>query len=86
MRKHATNHYTHIGLETAQNAIVRRSGATQAKTHATLPEAKQTKLDSVVTVMDGKGYSVNGCKVTIRYRLFPRTSEDLTGETICAIL
>ena len=73
-------------LKTAQTAIAALPGATQAKTHATLPEAKQTKLDSVVTIMDGKGYSVNGCKVTIRYRLFPRTSEDLKGEPICAIL
>jgi hypothetical protein len=44
------------------------------------------KMDSVLVIMDGKGFSVNGGKITLRFRHFLRTSEDLTGETICAIL
>ncbi len=38
--------------KTAQNAIVRRSGSTQAKIPAALPEAKQTKLDGVLAMLD----------------------------------
>jgi integrase len=47
-----TQHYTHIGLETAQNAIALLPNVTGPKTPADLPETKQAKLDSVLAMLD----------------------------------